>query len=253
MPANRATVSAGATPHLSRHSRRRRGRSHASKRSGSVARRTSRRSRGVDAEVQAEMSAHHLADGDDQRPARVLVLAALQREEREVGRVEGLAGAEELAHQRAAVLEEVVFGRGGVQAALRIEHVQAGHLVEADGDVAALRQGQLAADGGPEEPRPQEARAGRQHDRVIVDVGRQGGRVPAAGVQVQLVPVGGEAAGQAGDVGLAPPAAGQNAVETERDVHGDSPPFRRGRSPSSPPGPARSGGPDRRRRGVAIS
>ncbi len=177
----------------------------------------------VHAEIELEMATHHLANGDDQRPRPRQVLAPFQRQERQMGRIEGLAEPKDLTQQSAAVLEQVVFRRGDVETALRIKHVQAGQLVEADRDLARTG-GQRAAAGGGEEPRPQKTRAGRQDDRVIVRAGRQRRGVPAAGVDVDLVAVQSQAAGEAGNVGFAAPAAGQNAIVAERDVHDDVPP-----------------------------
>ncbi len=89
----------------------------------------------VQAEILPEVRAHHVADGDDERPRLNQILAPLQQAERRVGRVEHLEHAQGVAQQAAFVLEEVVLGRGDVEAALRVEHVEAGELVEADGDL----------------------------------------------------------------------------------------------------------------------
>ena len=105
-----------------------------------------------------------------------------------MGRVEPLEQAEQLAHQGAAILEQVVPNRGGIQAALRIDNVQAKDLIKADGDlVVGLGEGGGAGSG--KLPGPEETRAGTDADGVVVDLLRQGGLVPAAGVQVNVVPV----------------------------------------------------------------
>src|SRR5207245_6863491 len=132
--------------------------------------------------------------------------------------IEPLAGAGQAAQGGALVLAEVVLDRGDVQAALRIEDILAPGLVEPHGDIVArAAQGRLAQAG--EAPRSPEARAARAGQGVVVDAARQGHFVPPAGVQVDLVPVGDEAARQVGDVGAAAAAGREDLVVAERDIH----------------------------------
>ena len=139
-----------------------------------------------------------------------------------MSQVEGLGQAVEQAHGAGGVLGQIVLGRGAVQAALRVKHVLAPRLVEADRDVVvALREGAQA--GGPEAPGAEEARAARGRQGVVADPRWQGALVPAAGVQVDLVPVRYQAPGQVRNVGFAAAARRQHALVAEGDLHGIHP------------------------------
>jgi hypothetical protein len=178
---------------------------------------------GGDAVILAEVALHHRAVDDDQRPVRAEVLAALQQAEGPVGHAQPLAEPGEPAQQRVAVLAQVVLGGGGVQAALRVEHVLAPGLVEADRHQLG-RLGQRLPAQRPEDPRPQEARAARPGEAVVAHAGRQGGGVPLAAEQVDLVPLGVQPAGQVGDVHLAAAAGRQDALVAEGNFHRPAPP-----------------------------
>src|SRR5262249_55430418 len=164
----------------------------------------------ADAVIPGEVPSNHVAVDDDQWPPPAEILPPFQQSERPVGRVELLDPTHDTAGQWIAVLAQVVLHRGDVQSALRIEHVLAPRLVEADGYVVAGGWGGAGAGGG-EAPRPQEARTGRRRQPMESQLRRQRGFVPAAGVQVDVVPVGGETAGQVTDVRLAAAPRRQHA------------------------------------------
>src|SRR5262249_55091020 len=91
-------------------------------------------------------------------------------------------------------------------------------LVEADaGLVVGVAEGAGASN--TEAPRPQETRHGGKLDRMVVEVGRQGVGVPAAGIKVELVAGGAQASRQGGDVHLAAAPGRQDALVTECEVH----------------------------------
>src|SRR5438477_199413 len=111
-----------------------------------------------------------------------------------------------------------MFGTGGVQATLRIENVLAPGLIEANGDVvAALRQRLQAA--FVEDPRFEEAWRPGARDGVELNTLWQRTLIPAAGVDVDIMPVREQAPGQVRDVGLAAPPRRQHAFIAEGDVH----------------------------------
>ena len=60
-----------------------------------------------------------------------------------------------------------MFHSGRVEAALRINHVRAGHLVKADGDLMASAV-QFTAASGAKKPRLEETRTGRQGDGMVL-------------------------------------------------------------------------------------
>ncbi len=188
MPANRATVCSGDSPQRSRLSSRRRGRSHSSKRSRSMAMRTMRQIGRVELVVVLEMMAHHLADGDDEQRL-ALILMAVQSQKRAMGGVDELDQPNQATRQRTAVLEEIMIDRGGVEAALRIKHIESGDLVETDADLMMGRR-ECAAAEGSEEPRPQKTRHTRHTHAMDVERRRQGRGVPAPRIQVDIVTIG---------------------------------------------------------------
>src|SRR5262249_10142178 len=99
-----------------------------------------------------------------------------------------------------------------------IEHVLAPRLIEADGCIVPrLPHGAFAS--GSEAPRPQEARPGRHRQAMIAQALRQGRLMPAAGIQVYLVPVTGRATSQTANVRLTAAAGRQDALVTKGDVH----------------------------------
>ena len=65
-----------------------------------------------------------------------------------MGGVEPFDDAGQPPHQRVGMFAQVVLGTGGVQAPLRIEHVLAPGLVEADRDIVAAVATALAGSAG---------------------------------------------------------------------------------------------------------
>src|SRR5437588_11818710 len=85
--------------------------------------------------------------------------------------------------------------RRTMQTALRVQNVLPPGLIKAYGDLVLARAHGLFA-GQSEAPRPHGTWTTGQGKGVIMERGRQCGRFPGAGIEMNLMPVGNEAPGQ---------------------------------------------------------
>ena len=98
-----------------------------------------------------------------------------------------------------------------MQPSLGIKNVLAPRLIETDRNLMSARL-DCPFTISTEAPRTKKPRAARGAETMVVEAGRKRRRFPAAGIEMNLVPVGDQAAGQVRNVRAASPAGRKNLI-----------------------------------------